>query len=123
MCDKLNAKLLNMKPTGNGRRAGYSYIPIPRMTNTYLMAGKDNPQDIISSLDRGVYAVNLSGGQADTASGNFTFTASEAYYVENGKIQYPVKDITLIGNGQETLKKVTMVGYDLSFDKGIGSCG
>ncbi len=123
MCDKLNAKLLNMKPTGNGRRAGYSYIPIPRMTNTYLMAGKDNPQDIISSLDRGVYAVNFSGGQVDTASGNFTFTASEAYYVENGKIQYPVKDITLIGNGQETLKKVTMVGNDLSFDKGIGSCG
>ena len=87
------------------------------------MAGKDNPQDIISSLDRGVYAVNFSGGQVDTASGNFTFTASEAYYVENGKIQYPVKDITLIGNGQETLKKVTMVGNDLSFDKGIGSCG
>ncbi len=123
MYDKLNAKLMGQKSTGNGRRSTYSCLPIPRMTNTYLEPRDDNPLDIIRSLKKGVYAVNFSGGQVDTASGNFTFTANEAYYIENGEIKYPVKGITLIGNGEETLKNVTRVGNNLKFDKGIGSCG
>ncbi len=123
MYDRQNALLMGKMPTGNGRRSSYKRLPIPRMTNTYLQAGTSEPKDIIASLERGIYAVNFSGGQVDPASGNFTFSADEAYYVENGQVQYPVKGVTLIGNGMETLKNITMVGNKLTFDRGIGHCG
>jgi TldD protein len=123
MYDKLNANLMKTSSTGNGRRSSFKMAPIPRMTNTYLKPGKSKPEEIISSLDQGIYAVNFNGGQVDPTSGNFTFTASEAYYVENGKIQYPVKGVTLIGNCLDEMKKITMVGDNLKFDKGCGYCG
>ena len=123
MMDKQNARLLGQETTGNGRRQSFNCLPIPRMTNTYLAAGKYEKDEIISSVDKGIYAVNFKGGQVDIASGEFTFSASEAYLIENGRITSPIKGATLIGNGPETMKQISMVGNDLEFDKGIGSCG
>ena len=123
MQDRQNAMLMGTEPTGNGRRESYSYLPLPRMTNTYLMPGQFSKDEIISSVKKGLYAVNFAGGQVDITSGRFVFSASEAYLIENGKITTPVKGATLIGNGPETMGKVSMVGSDLEFDKGIGACG
>jgi TldD protein len=123
MQDKLNARLMGTASTGNGRRESYAHIPIPRMTNTYLLPGKYLPEEIIASVKKGLYAVNFSGGQVDTTSGQFVFSASEAYLIENGKVTRPVKCATLIGSGTEVLKKVSMVGHDLNFDDGSGFCG
>lgn len=123
MLDKLNARLMKMQSTGNARRASYSYLPIPRMTNTYLLPGEHSPDEIISSVKNGLYAVNFAGGQVDITSGNFVFTTSEAYLIENGKVTLPVKDVTLIGSGSEVLNKVSMVANDLALDRGIGMCG
>jgi TldD protein len=121
--DRLNAKLMGMTPTGNGRRQSYAHLTIPRMTNTYMLAGKDDPADIIASVDRGLYAVNFAGGQVDITSGQFVFSTSEAYMIENGRLTYPVKGATLIGNGPEILHQVSMVGNDLKLDEGVGTCG
>jgi TldD protein len=121
--DKLNAKLMGMIPTGNGRRQSYAHLTIPRMTNTYMLAGKEDPADIIASVDRGLYAVNFGGGQVDITSGQFVFSTSEAYMIEKGRITYPVKGATLIGNGPEILHQVSMVGNDLKLDEGVGTCG
>ncbi len=121
--DKLNARLMKAAPTGNGRRESYAHIPMPRMTNTYMLAGTDHPADIIASVEKGIYAVNFAGGQVDITSGQFVFSASEAYLIEHGKIVAPVKGATLIGNGPDILNKVTMVGNDLQLDSGIGVCG
>lgn len=123
MQDKLNAKLMGMQPTGNCRRESYAHVPMPRMTNTYMLAGQYNPQDIIASVERGLYAVNFGGGQVDITSGQFVFSASEAYLIENGKVTRPVKGATLIGNGPDVMKKISMVGNDLALDGGIGVCG
>ncbi len=123
MQDNLNAKLMGMQSTGNCRRESYAHVPMPRMTNTYMLAGKYHPEEIIRSVDKGLYAVNFGGGQVDITSGQFVFTASEAYLIENGKITSPVKGATLIGNGPEVMHKVSMVGNDLELDKGIGVCG
>jgi TldD protein len=123
MQDKLNAKLMGTKSTGNGRRESYAHLPMPRMTNTYMLAGKHTKDEIIASVDKGLYAVNFGGGQVDITSGKFVFNASEAYLIENGKITKPVKGATLIGNGPDVLTKVKMVGNDLQLDKGVGVCG
>ncbi|MFQ5345211.1 MAG: metalloprotease TldD [Mariprofundus sp.] len=123
LLDKQNARLMGMTPTGNGRRESYAHPVLPRMTNTFMLAGHDNPDDIIASLDKGIYAVNFGGGQVDITSGKFVFTTSEAYYVEHGRIQYPVKGATLIGSGHEVLQKVSMIGNDLALDPGVGTCG
>lgn len=123
MQDRLNARLMGTQSTGNGRRESYAHLPMPRMTNTYMLAGKYDPQEIIASVDRGLYAVSFSGGQVDITSGKFVFTASEAYLIENGKITKPVKGATLIGNGPDVMTKVSMVGNDLKLDKGVGVCG
>ncbi len=123
MQDKLNARLMGMQSTGNGRRESYAHLPMPRMTNTYMLAGKYAPEEIIASVDKGLYAVSFSGGQVDITSGKFVFSASEAYLIEKGKITRPVKGATLVGNGPEILKHVSMVGNDLKLDRGIGSCG
>jgi TldD protein len=121
--DRLNAGLMGVAPTGNGRRESYAHLPLPRMTNTCMLAGESDPQDIIASVDRGLYAVNFGGGQVDITSGKFVFTASEAYLIENGKVTRPVKGATLIGNGPDVLKRVSMVGRDLELDSGVGTCG
>ncbi len=123
MQDKLNAKLMGCKPTGNGRRESYAHLPMPRMTNTYMLPGSHDPEEIIKSVKKGLYARNFGGGQVDITSGKFVFSASEAYMIENGKITYPVKGATLIGNGPEVLTKVSMVGTDLELDPGVGTCG
>jgi TldD protein len=123
MQDRQNARLMNMKPTGNGRRQSYSHYPMPRMTNTYMDNGTVDPQEIISSLKKGIYAVNFSGGQVDITNGKFVFSASEAYLVENGKIKQPVKGATLIGNGPDAMSKISLIGNDLTLDDGIGTCG
>ncbi len=123
LSDKLSARLTGCKDTGNGRRESYHHIPMPRMTNTYMLAGEDEPEDIIRSVKRGLYAVNFGGGQVDITNGKFVFSASEAYLIEDGKITAPVRDATLIGNGPEALKYVSMVGHDLKLDEGIGTCG
>jgi TldD protein len=123
MQDKLNAKLMGMKSTGNCRRESYANVPMPRMTNTYMLAGQYYPEEIIRSVKRGLYAVNFGGGQVDITSGQFVFSASEAYLIEDGKVTKPVKGATLIGNGPEVMKKISMVGNDLSLDSGIGICG
>jgi TldD protein len=121
--DSLNARLMGVKPTGNGRRESYAHLPMPRMTNTYMLAG-DKPRDeIVASIKRGLYATNFGGGQVDITSGKFVFSASEAFWVENGRIQYPVKGATIIGNGPEALKRVSMIGNDLQLDAGMGTCG
>jgi len=123
MQDRQNAGLMGHDLTGNGRRESYAHLPMPRMTNTYMKGGDSNPEEVLASLDKGVYAVDFSGGQVDITSGQFVFCMSEAYWVENGKIQYPVKGATLIGNGPEVLKQVSMVGNDQDFDAGMGTCG
>jgi len=121
--DSLNARLMGVAPTGNGRRESYAHLPMPRMTNTYMLGGERDPQEIIASIKRGLYATNFGGGQVDITSGKFVFSASQAYWVENGQIQYPVKGATLIGNGPEAMKKVSMIGNDLALDSGVGTCG
>ena len=123
LSDKLSARLMGMPNTGSGRRESYQAIPMPRMTNTYMLAGEDDPEDILRSVKRGLYAVNFGGGQVDITNGKFVFSASEAYLIEDGKITAPVRDATLIGNGPEALKFVSMVGNDLKLDEGIGTCG
>ena len=123
MQDKLNARLMGVASTGNGRRESYAHLPMPRMTNTYMLPGQHAPQEIIESVKNGLYAVNFGGGQVDITSGKFVFSASEAYMIEDGKITYPVKGATLIGNGPDVLQRVTMVGDDLSLDPGVGTCG
>jgi len=107
----------------NGRRESFAHIPMPRMTNTYMLNGKNSPEDIISSVKHGLYAVNFGGGQVDITSGKFVFSAAEAYMIENGKISYPVKGATLIGNGPDVLQRVSMIGNDMSLDPGVGTCG
>ncbi|MFB3814585.1 MAG: metalloprotease TldD [Terriglobales bacterium] len=123
MSDKLSARLMGLPDTGNGRRESYEHIPMPRMTNTYMLAGQDSPEDIIRSVKYGVYAVNFGGGQVDITNGKFVFSASEAYLIEDGKITAPLKNVTLIGNGPDVLTRVSMVGNDLQLDEGIGTCG
>jgi TldD protein len=123
LSDKLNSRLMGMPNTGSGRRESYHHIPMPRMTNTYMLNGEDMPEDIIKSVKRGLYAVNFGGGQVDITNGKFVFSASEAYLIEDGKVTRPVKGATLIGNGPEALKYVSMVGNDLALDEGIGTCG
>jgi TldD protein len=123
MQDRMNARLLGAAPTGNGRRQSFAHAPMPRMTNTYMLAGGHDPQEIIGSVKRGLYAVNFGGGQVDITSGKFVFSASEAYLIEDGKVGPSVKGATLIGNGPEALTKVTMIGNDLRLDDGIGTCG
>jgi TldD protein len=121
--DSLNARLMGVAPTGNGRRESYAHLPMPRMTNTYMLAGDKDPQEIIASIKKGLYATNFGGGQVDITSGKFVFSASQAWWVEDGKLQYPVKGATLVGSGPESLKKVSMIGNDLSLDSGVGTCG
>ncbi len=123
LSDKLSARLMGVADTGNGRRESYEHIPMPRMTNTYMLAGEDDPQDIIRSVKRGVYAVNFGGGQVDITNGKFVFSASEAYLIEDGHITAPIKGATLIGNGPDVLTRVSMVGNDLKLDEGVGTCG
>jgi len=123
MQDSLNARLMGVKPTGNGRRESYANVPMPRMTNTYMLAGKHTPQEILASIKRGIYATHFGGGQVDITSGKFVFSASQAFWVENGKIQYPVKGATLVGNGPEAMNRVSMIGNDLALDAGVGVCG
>ena len=123
MQDKLNARLMNTFSTGNGRRESYAHLPMPRMTNTFMLAGEHDPAEIIASVDKGLYAVNFGGGQVDITSGKFVFSTSEAYLIENGKVTRPVKGATLIGNGPEVLTRVSMVGNDLALDRGVGVCG
>jgi TldD protein len=121
--DKLNARLMGMKPTGNGRRESYAHLPMPRMTNTFMLAGPDDPSEILRSVDRGLYAVSFGGGQVDITSGKFVFSANEAYRIENGRLGAPVKGATLIGNGPEVLTRVTRIGHDMKLDPGVGTCG
>ena len=123
MQDKLNARLMNVKSTGNGRRQSFAHTPMPRMTNTFMRAGNHAPQEIIESVDKGVYAVNFGGGSVDITSGRFVFSATEAYLIEGGKVTAPVRGATLIGNGPDVMNRVTMVGDDLSLDTGVGVCG
>ncbi|HET6654759.1 MAG TPA: metalloprotease TldD [Gammaproteobacteria bacterium] len=123
MQDKMNARLMKMRPTGNGRRESFAHLPMPRMTNTYMRPGPHDPAEIIASVDKGLYAANFGGGQVDITSGKFVFSASEAYLIENGKLTRPVKGATLIGNGPDVLTRVSMVGNDLKLDEGIGTCG
>ena len=121
--DSMNARLMGVPPTGNGRRESYAHIPMPRMTNTYMLGGDKDPQEIIASIKKGLYASNFGGGQVDITSGKFVFSASEAYWVENGKILYPVKGATIVGNGPDALTRVRMVGNDMKLDSGVGTCG
>ncbi|WP_113626503.1 metalloprotease TldD [Pectobacterium peruviense] len=123
MQDKLNARLMGVAPTGNGRRESYAHLPMPRMTNTYMLAGKSTPEEIISSVEYGLYAPNFGGGQVDITSGKFVFSTSEAYLIEKGRITTPVKGATLIGSGIEAMQQISMVGNDLALDKGVGVCG
>ena len=123
LSDKLSSKLMGIPNTGNGRRESYEHIPMPRMTNTYMLAGTDAPEDILRSVKRGIYAANFGGGQVDITNGKFVFSASEAYLIEDGKITAPLKDATLIGNGPDVLTRVSMVGSDLKLDEGVGTCG
>jgi TldD protein len=121
--DRLNARLSGMPRTGNGRRESFAHLPMPRMTNTFMLAGEDDPADILRSVDRGLYAVNFGGGQVDITSGKFVFSASEAYLIEGGRVTRPVRGATLIGNGPDVLTRITRVGADLRLDEGIGTCG
>jgi len=123
MQDRLNARLMKMTPTGNGRRESYAHPPMPRMTNTFMLAGQDDPEEIIRSVPNGLYAVTFGGGQVDITSGKFVFSASEAYLIENGRVTAPVKGATLIGNGPDALTRVSRVGHDLALDEGVGTCG
>ncbi|EEO28484.1 metalloprotease TldD [Oxalobacter paraformigenes] len=121
--DTLNARLMNMPVTGNARRESFAHLPMPRMTNTFMLAGNKDPQEIIASVKKGLYAANFGGGQVDITNGKFVFSASEAYVIENGKLAYPVKGATLIGNGPDILKRVSMIGNDMQLDSGVGVCG
>jgi TldD protein len=121
--DSMNARLMGVKPTGNGRRESYAHTPMPRMTNTYMLGGDKSKEEIIASMDKGLYATNFGGGQVDITSGKFVFSASEAYWVEKGKILYPVKGATIVGSGPESLKKISMIGNDMALDSGVGVCG
>ncbi|MBW7930579.1 MAG: metalloprotease TldD [Gammaproteobacteria bacterium] len=123
MQDKLNARLMGMAPTGNGRRQSFAHLPMPRMTNTYMLPGPHAPEEIIASVERGIYASNFGGGQVDITSGKFVFSASEAYLIEKGKLGAPIRDATLVGDGPSVLHKVSMVGNDLALDEGVGTCG
>jgi TldD protein len=121
--DAMNSRLMRTAPTGNGRRESYAHVPMPRMTNTYMLAGDKAPEEIVASIQRGLYATNFGGGQVDITSGKFVFSASEAYWVEKGKILYPVKGATIVGNGPDALTRVKMIGNDLRLDSGVGTCG
>ncbi|HET8747139.1 MAG TPA: metallopeptidase TldD-related protein, partial [Ramlibacter sp.] len=121
--DSLNARLMGVAPTGNGRRESYAHIPMPRMTNTYMLGGDKAPEEIVASIEKGLYATNFGGGQVDITSGKFVFSASEAYWVENGRILYPVKGATIVGNGPDALTRVSMIGNDMRLDTGVGTCG
>ena len=121
--DSMNARLMGVAPTGNGRRESYAHIPMPRMTNTYMLGGDKAPEEIVRSIKKGLYATNFGGGQVDITSGKFVFSASEAYWVENGKILYPVKGATIVGNGPDALTRVSMIGNDMKLDSGVGTCG
>jgi TldD protein len=121
--DTLNARLMNMTPTGNGRRESYAHVPMPRMTNTYMLNGDKQPAEIIAGVKNGLYAANFGGGQVDIVSGKFVFSAAEAYMIQDGKITHPVKGATLIGNGPDALTHVSMIGNDMSLDSGVGTCG
>jgi TldD protein len=123
MQDRQNARLMGVRPTGNGRRQSHAHIPMPRMTNTVMLGGAHEPGEVLASVKRGIYAVNFGGGQVDITSGKFVFSASEAYLIENGKIGAPVKGATLIGNGPDAMTKVAMIGNDMGLDPGIGTCG
>ena len=123
MQDRQNARLMNMRPTGNGRREGYGHVPMPRMTNTYMLAGSSEPEEIIASVKNGIYAVHFGGGQVDITSGKYVFECTEAYRIENGKVGAPIKGAMLIGNGPTDLHRVSRVGNDLALDHGIGTCG
>jgi TldD protein len=123
MQDTLNARLMGMQPTGNGRRESFAHLPMPRMTNTYMLAGTHDPEEMIRSVKKGLYAVNFGGGQVDITSGKYVFSATEAYLIEDGRITAPVKGATLIGNGPETMQRVKMIGNDLALDEGVGVCG
>jgi len=123
MQDRQNARLMNMQPTGNGRRESYAHVPMPRMTNTYMLAGDRDPGEILASVKKGIYAVNFGGGQVDITSGKYVFQCTEAYKIEDGKIAAPVKGAMLIGNGPTDLHRISMVGNDLALDTGIGTCG
>ena len=121
--DSLNARLMGVAPTGNGRRESYAHVPMPRMTNTYMLGGDCAPEEILAGVKKGLYATNFGGGQVDITSGKFVFSASEAFWVENGKILYPVKGATIVGNGPDALTRVTMIGNDMQLDSGVGTCG
>lgn len=121
--DKLSSRILGAAATGNGRRESYQHLPMPRMTNTFMLAGESDPEDVIKSVDRGIYCRNFGGGQVDITNGNFVFSATEAYLIEGGRLTQPLRDATLIGNGPETMQRVSMVGSDLQLDEGIGVCG
>jgi TldD protein len=123
MQDRMNARLMGEGSTGNGRRQSYAHMPMPRMTNTYMLAGDRDPDEILASVDNGLYATSFGGGQVDITNGKFVFTCTEAYKIENGKVTTPVKGATLIGSGPDVLTKVTMIGNDLEMDPGIGTCG
>ena len=123
MQDTLHARLMGVPVTGNARRESFAHIPMPRMTNTYMLNGDKDPQEIIKSVKHGLYAANFGGGQVDITSGKFVFSAAEAYMIEDGKITYPVKGATLIGNGPDVLTRVSMIGNDMSLDPGVGTCG
>ncbi len=123
MQDSMNARLMKTAVTGNGRRESYAHLPMPRMTNTFMLNGDKAPEEIIRSVKKGIYATSFSGGQVDITSGKFVFSASEAYMIENGKVTYPIKGATLIGNGPDAMNKVSMIGNDLALDSGIGTCG
>lgn len=121
--DSLNARLMGVQPTGNGRRESYAHVPMPRMTNTIMLNGDRDPAEILASVDRGLYAANFGGGQVDIVSGKFVFSAAEAWMIEGGRLTYPVKGATLIGSGPEVLKRVSMIGNDMCLDPGVGTCG
>jgi TldD protein len=123
MQDRLNARLMGMAPTGNGRRESYAHVPMPRMTNTFMLGGTSAPEEILASVDSGLYAVSFGGGQVDITSGKFVFSANEAYLIEHGKVTRPVKGASLVGNGPDVLTRITMVGNDLALDTGVGTCG
>ncbi len=123
MQDMMNARLMGMPVTGNGRRESFAHLPLPRMTNTYMLDGDKDPEEIIKSVKKGLYAVNFGGGQVDITSGKFVFSTAEAYLIENGKVTRPVKGATLIGNGPDVLTRVKMIGNDMRLDPGVGTCG
>ena len=123
MQDSMNARLMGVAPTGNGRRESYAHVPMPRMTNTYMLGGDKTPEEIVASIDKGLYATNFGGGQVDITSGKFVFSASQAWWVENGRLMYPVKGATIVGNGPDALTRVSMIANDMRLDSGVGTCG